>query len=78
MEDKFASRKHEYKLIIVGDKGVGVTSFINRIHESDRKTKYTHKEMHVLVDFQTSKGNIMFNIWDSSIFSNLYSPRDSF
>jgi GTPase SAR1 family protein len=78
MEDKIPSSKHKYKLIILGDKGVGITSFINRIHESSKMTKYTHKDSYIAVDFQTSKGEIKFDIWDSSIRSNFNCVRDSY
>ena len=58
----------KYNLIIVGDIGVGKTSFINRIHPSNRITKYPIRGSITTteIDFITSIGNIKFDIWDIS------------
>ncbi|KAL9641816.1 hypothetical protein ABK040_011801 [Willaertia magna] len=61
-----------YKLIIIGDGGVGKTSFINLLkkqinHIPKFEPKYITTAHHDIspIIFNTSKGKIKFNIWDT-------------
>ena len=57
-----------YKVIFVGDGGVGKTSFIKRHRVGEFETRYIPTigvEVH-LIKFHTNNGLITFNIWDIS------------
>ena len=55
-----------FKLVLVGDMGVGKTAFVKRHFTGVFKKKYVAGfgvEVHPLV-FHTSRGPIRFNVWD--------------
>jgi len=56
----------EFKLILVGDVGVGKTTFVKRHLTGEFEKKYVatlEVEIHPLV-FHTNRGPIKFNVWD--------------
>jgi GTP-binding nuclear protein Ran len=58
----------EFKLILVGDGGVGKTTFVKRHLTGAFEKKYVATlgvEVHPL-DFQTNHGKIKFNVWDTA------------
>lgn len=58
----------EYKLLLLGDPGVGHTTFLKRFksYESDYNN-HSHMGVTILpLTFVTSKGRIKFNIWEST------------
>lgn len=59
-------RAHTFKIVLVGDAGVGKSSLIKRHLTGEFHSKYIPTvgvEVHPLV-FHTNKGNICLNIWD--------------
>ena len=58
----------EYKLILVGDGGVGKTTFVSRHLTGEYEKKYiaTIGAQLNTVYFDTTKGRIKFNIWDTA------------
>ena len=65
MED-ISTKNLKYKLTILGDIGVGKTSFIKRFDFSNKNTKYQFRSgiKTTEIDFLTSIGNVKFNVWD--------------
>lgn len=56
----------EFKLIIVGDSGVGKTSLINKFSSQIIKNIVPMDGVNIYnLEFNTSKGNIKLNIWES-------------
>ena len=58
----------EFKLILVGDGGVGKTTFVKRHLTGEFEKKYVATlgvEVHPLV-FHTNRGAIKFNVWDTA------------
>lgn len=58
----------EFKLILVGDGGVGKTTFVKRHLTGEFEKKYVATlgvEVHPLV-FHTNRGPIKFNVWDTA------------
>lgn len=58
----------EFKLILVGDGGVGKTTFVKRHLTGEFEKKYVATlgvEVHPL-DFHTTHGKIKFNVWDTA------------
>jgi len=58
----------EFKLILVGDGGVGKTTFVKRHLTGEFEKKYVATlgvEVHPL-DFHTNHGKIKFNVWDTA------------
>ncbi|XP_039165291.1 GTP-binding nuclear protein Ran1A [Eucalyptus grandis] len=56
-----------FKLLIVGDKGTGKTTFLKRLIPEEFENKYeptTDVEVHSL-DFLTNRGTICFDCWDT-------------
>ncbi|CAG9760011.1 unnamed protein product [Ceutorhynchus assimilis] len=69
-----------FKCVLVGDGGIGKTSFIKRHLTGEFEKKYQATlgvEVHPLV-FYTNKGQIMFNVWDTSGQETFGSLRDSY
>jgi GTP-binding nuclear protein Ran len=59
---------HEFKVILVGDGGVGKTTFIRRHLSGKFEKRYIATlgvEVHP-VDFHTNYGIIRFNMWDTA------------
>lgn len=58
----------EFKLILVGDGGVGKTTFVKRHLTGEFEKKYVATlgvEVHPL-GFHTNRGPIKFNVWDTA------------
>jgi hypothetical protein len=58
----------EFKLILVGDGGVGKTTFVKRHLTGEFEKKYVATlgvEVHPLL-FHTNRGPIKFNVWDTA------------
>ena len=58
----------EFKLVLVGDGGVGKTTFVKRHLTGEFEKKYIATlgvEVHPM-PFHTSKGLILFNVWDTA------------
>lgn len=61
-----AEQSRQYKLVFVGDGGVGKTCFINRHRTGQFERRYIATlgvEIHPL-QFQTNIGSVTFNCWD--------------
>jgi GTP-binding nuclear protein Ran len=68
-----------FKIPIIGDYGVGKSTFIKRHHDSFQK-KYIPNmtsEVHS-IKFKTNKGPIIFNLWDSCGSEKFGGVRDAF
>ena len=78
MEDNL-NEMIEVKLVIVGDIGVGKTTFTRRIVDSyERKYLATIGVERIQAKFLTSLGRFKFNIWDPSGCERYGALRDSF
>ena len=58
----------EFKLILIGDGGVGKTTFVKRHLTGEFEKKYVATlgvEVHPLL-FHTNRGPIKFNVWDTA------------
>lgn len=63
-----AQQAPEFKLILVGDGGVGKTTFVKRHLTGEFEKKYVATlgvEVHPLL-FHTNRGPIKFNVWDTA------------
>lgn len=70
----------ELKLILVGDGGVGKTTFVKRHKTGEFEKKYIATqgvEVHPM-EFCTSKGKIKFNVWDTAGQEKLSGLRDGY
>jgi len=70
----------EFKLILVGDGGVGKTTFVKRHLTGEFEKKYVATlgaEVHPLV-FHTSMGKIKFNVWDTAGQEKFAGLRDGY
>lgn len=62
------SEKFEFKIALVGDGGVGKTTFLRRLRTGDFEKKYVATlgvEVYPL-SFQTNYGKVKFNVWDTA------------
>jgi small GTP-binding protein len=63
-----AQQAPEFKLVLVGDGGVGKTTFVKRHLTGEFEKKYNATvgvEVHPL-QFQTNRGLIIYNVWDTA------------
>jgi len=63
-----AQQTPEFKLILVGDGGVGKTTFVKRHLTGEFEKKYVATlgvEVHPLT-FHTNRGALKFNVWDTA------------
>lgn len=70
----------ELKLILVGDGGVGKTTFVKRHLTGEFEKKYIATqgvEVHPM-EFSTTKGKIKFNVWDTAGQEKLSGLRDGY
>jgi GTP-binding nuclear protein Ran len=68
MNDQAQQDVPEFKLILVGDGGVGKTTFVKRHLTGEFEKKYVATlgvEVHPLL-FHTNRGPIKFNVWDTA------------
>jgi len=70
----------EFKLVLVGDGGVGKTTFVKRHMTGEFEKKYNATvgvEVHPL-QFQTNRGMIIYNVWDTAGQENFGGLRDGY
>merc|ERR1712032_876701 len=70
----------EFKLVLVGDGGVGKTTFVKRHLTGEFEKKYIATlgvEVHPM-PFYTTKGMIVFNVWDTAGQEKLGGLRDGY
>jgi GTP-binding nuclear protein Ran len=70
----------EFKLVLVGDGGVGKTTFVKRHLTGEFEKKYIATlgvEVHPM-PFHTNKGQILFNVWDTAGQEKLGGLRDGY
>merc|ERR1711990_533677 len=70
----------EFKLILVGDGGVGKTTFVKRHLTGEFEKKYVATlgvEVHPLV-FHTNRGPLKFNVWDTAGQEKFGGLRDGY
>jgi GTP-binding nuclear protein Ran len=70
----------EFKLVLVGDGGVGKTTFVKRHLTGEFEKKYIATlgvEVHPM-PFFTNKGQILFNVWDTAGQEKLGGLRDGY
>ena len=68
LQQQSAEGAPEFKLILVGDGGVGKTTFVKRHLTGEFEKKYVATlgvEVHPLL-FHTNRGPIKFNVWDTA------------
>jgi GTP-binding nuclear protein Ran len=70
----------KFKLVLVGDGGVGKTTFIKRHKTGEFERKYvaTMGAEVSSLSFSTTVGNIMFNIWDTAGQEKFGGLRDGY
>lgn len=56
----------EYKILLIGDNKVGKSAFVERIYDDTFTKEYTSTEdgETTEVEYNTTYGNVTFNIWD--------------
>jgi len=70
----------EFKLVLVGDGGVGKTTFVRRHLTGEFEKKYNATigvEVHPL-QFQTNRGLIIYNVWDTAGQEKFGGLRDGY
>ena len=70
----------EFKLILVGDGGVGKTTFVRRHLTGEFEKRYVATlgvEVHPLL-FHTNRGQIKFNVWDTAGQEQFGGLRDGY
>ena len=70
----------EYKLVLVGDGGVGKTTFVKRHLTGEFEKKYIATlgvEVHPMT-FYTTSGKIRFMVWDTAGQEKLSGLRDGY
>lgn len=70
----------EFKLVLVGDGGVGKTTFVKRHMTGEFEKKYNATvgvEVHPL-QFQTNRGMIVYNVWDTAGQEKFGGLRDGY
>lgn len=75
-----AARPVEFKLVLIGDGGVGKTTFVKRHLTGEFEKRYIATlgvEVHPLTFF-TSRGAILFNVWDTAGQEKLSGLRDGY
>ena len=69
-----------FKLVLVGDGGVGKTTFVKRHVSGEFEKKYVATvgaEVHPM-DFTTTRGPIKFNVWDTAGQERFAGLRDGY
>ena len=70
----------EFKLVLIGDGGVGKTTFVKRHLTGEYEKRYIATvgvDVHPL-RFSTSRGNVTFNVWDTAGQEKLSGLRDGY
>ena len=74
------TQRAEYKLVLVGEGGVGKTTFVKRHLTGEFEKKYIATlgvEVHPMV-FHTNHGPIRLNVWDTAGQEKLGGLRDGY
>lgn len=69
-----------FKLVLVGDGGVGKTTFVRRHIKGDFEKKYVATigaEVHPM-PFYTNRGQLVFNVWDTAGQEKYAGLRDGY
>ena len=72
--------KPTFKLVLVGDGGVGKTTFVKRHLTGEFEKKYVATlgvEVHPL-EFHTNRGQLCFNVWDTAGQERFGGLRDGY
>jgi len=72
--------KPTFKLVLVGDGGVGKTTFVKRHLTGEFEKKYVATlgvEVHPL-EFHTNRGQLVFNVWDTAGQEKFGGLRDGY
>lgn len=80
MDQQTSQNLPEFKLVLVGDGGVGKTTFVKRHLTGEFEKKYIATlgvEVHPMV-FHTNHGAIKFNVWDTAGQEKLGGLRDGY
>jgi GTP-binding nuclear protein Ran len=80
VEQQQNNQSTELKLILVGDGGVGKTTFVKRHLTGEFEKKYMATqgvEVHPM-EFFTTKGKVKFNVWDTAGQEKLSGLRDGY
>ena len=80
MVDQQQQQAPEFKLVLVGDGGVGKTTFVKRHLTGEFEKRYIATlgvEVHPM-PFFTSHGQIVFNVWDTAGQEKLGGLRDGY
>jgi small GTP-binding protein len=75
-----AQQKPTFKLVLVGDGGVGKTTFVKRHLTGEFEKKYVATlgvEVHPL-EFHTNRGQLVFNVWDTAGQEKFGGLRDGY
>ena len=75
-----AAAKPTFKLVLVGDGGVGKTTFVKRHLTGEFEKKYVATlgvEVHPL-EFHTNRGQLVFNVWDTAGQEKFGGLRDGY
>lgn len=78
--ETFGVEIQEYKLVLVGDGGVGKTTFVKRHLTGEFEKKYIATlgvEVHPMV-FYTTLGEVRMNVWDTAGQEKLGGLRDGY
>jgi GTP-binding nuclear protein Ran len=70
----------EFKLVLIGDGGVGKTTFVKRHLTGEYEKRYIATvgvEVHPL-GFSTTRGKVVFNVWDTAGQEKLSGLRDGY
>lgn len=70
----------DFKLVVIGDGGVGKTTFVKRHVTGEYEKRYIATvgvEVHPLT-FNTSRGTVCFNVWDTAGQEKLSGLRDGY
>jgi GTP-binding nuclear protein Ran len=70
----------EFKLVLIGDGGVGKTTFVKRHLTGEYEKRYIATvgvDVHPL-KFSTTRGNVVFNVWDTAGQEKLSGLRDGY
>ena len=74
------AQKPTFKLVLVGDGGVGKTTFVKRHLTGEFEKKYVATlgvEVHPL-EFHTNRGQLVFNVWDTAGQEKFGGLRDGY
>lgn len=80
LQAQMQAQKPTFKLVLVGDGGVGKTTFVKRHLTGEFEKKYVATlgvEVHPL-EFHTNRGQLVFNVWDTAGQEKFGGLRDGY